>query len=272
VTFVSRWGPTLIIASWVWIGLVLALTFWRVWDIPKRLPEINAIATEHLFLVPVSLVLFLTLSWIRQQGDASGGRLHTFPRWSATIGIWVLAFLHPVSCGLYPAAFNLDSRTVDEVTRAVSRMHAGMSRADVEQKIVALNADLPVPMETSLAEHEAHARAVARYLSMNGGTNNAGERERLWPEISRATLVFVPWGPDGKPPSADARGQLFQRRIRASSDIGLDKIKVRYGADDKVEEIIYSSNRQLTEVRAPCTIHMIVPAPPEASFPYPCPR
>jgi hypothetical protein len=268
VTFVSRWGPTLIIAAWAWIGLVLALTFWGVWDIPKRLPEINAIATEHLLLFPVSLVLFFTLSWIRQQRDALDGRLHTFPRWSATIGIWLLAFLHPVSCGLYPAAFNLDSRTVEEITRGVSKMHAGMSRADVEQKIVALNADLPVPMETSLAEHEAHARAVARYLS----TDNAEERQRLWPEISRAILVFVPWGPDGKPPRADAHGQFFQRRIRASSDIGLDEIKVRYGADDKMEEIIYSSNRQLTEVRAPCTIHMIVPASPEASFPYPCPR
>ena len=268
MTFVSRWGPALIIASWAWIGLVVALTFWRVWDIPKRLPEINEIATEHLFLVPVSLVLFFTLSWIRQQRDVSDGGSHTFPRWGATIAIWLMAFLHPVSCGLYPAAFNLDTRTVEEITRGVSKMHAGMSRADVEQEIVVLNADLPIAMETPSTEHEAHARAVARYLS----TDNAEERQRLWPDISRAILVFVPWGPDGKSPSPGERGQLFQRRLRASSDIGLDKIKVRYGAGDKVEEIIYSSNRQLTEVRAPCTIHMIVPAPPETSFPYPCPR
>ena len=47
MTFVVRWGPTLILAAWAWIAVVLGVTFWRVWDIPKRLPEINAIATEQ---------------------------------------------------------------------------------------------------------------------------------------------------------------------------------------------------------------------------------
>jgi hypothetical protein len=37
-----------------------------------------------------------------------------------------------------------------------------------------------------------------------------------------------------------------------------------------VEEIVYTSNRQLTEVRGPCTVHLVVPSPPETSFPYPC--
>lgn len=267
MTFVSRWGRTVILAAWVWIALVLAVTFWRVWDIPRRLPEINAVATKHLFLFPVSLLLFFALSWIRQQRDNGEGGLHTFPRWYATIGIWLLAFLHPVSCGLYPAVFNFDSRTVEEITRAVGNMQVGMSRDEVERKIVALNDDLPIPMATNQTEHEAHARAVAQFLNRS----DPGEQQRLWPGISRAILVFVPWGPDGKPPTPGARGQLFQRRIRASSDIGVDRIKVRYGAGDKVEEIIYSSNRQLTEVRSTCTIHLIVPAPPETSFPYPCP-
>ena len=260
MTFVSRWGPTLILAAWVWIAVVLNVTFWQVWDIPKRLPEINAIATEHLFLAPVSLLLFFALSWIRRQRDEAEGKFTTSPRWRATLAIWLLAFLHPVSCGLYPSLFNLDSRTVEGITSAVAKMQAGMSRAEVERQIVALNADLPIPMETNRAEHEAHARAVARYLS----TPDPGERQRLRSDISRAILVFVPSSPG-------SREELYERRIRASSDIGVDRIKVRYGTGDKVEEIIYSSNRQLTEVRGACTIHVIVPAPPETSFPYPCP-
>lgn len=266
MTFVSRWGRTVVLVAWAWIALVLAVTFWRVWDIPRRLPEINAVATVHLFLFPVSLLLFLTLSWIRQQQDEAEGRPQTFPRWPATIGIWLLAFLHPVSCGLYPAVFNLDSRTVEEISRVVGTMQVGMSRDEVERKIVALNDSLPITMATNQTEQQAHARAVAQFL----GTSDPG-KQQLWPEISRAILVFVPWGPDGKPPTPGAREQFFQRRVRASSDIGMDRIKVRYGAGDKVEEIIYSSNRQLTEVRSACTIHLIVPAPSETSFPYPCP-
>ena len=151
-------------------------------------------------------------------------------------------------------------RTVEGITSAVAKMQAGMSRAEVERQIVALNADLPIPMETNRAEHEAHARAVARYLS----TPDPGERQRLWSDISRAILVFVPSSPG-------SREELYERRIRASSDIGVDRIKVRYGTGDKVEEIIYSSNRQLTEVRGACTIHVVVPAPPDTAFPYPCP-
>ena len=267
MTFVVRWGPALILAAWAWIAVVLSVTFWRVWDIPKRLPEINAIATEHLFLVPVSLFLFFVLSWIRQQRDEAEVSRSTFPRWRATLGIWLLAFLHPVSCGLYPSVFNLDSRTMNEITSAVSKMQAGMSRTEVERQIVALNAELPISMETNWVEHEAHARAVARYLS----TPDPEERQRIWSNLSRAILVFVPRGPDGKPFSPGSREELYERRIRASSDIGVDRIKVRYGTGDKVEEIIYSSNRQLTEVRGACTIHVVVPAPPDTSFPYPCP-
>ena len=257
MTFVVRWGPALILAAWAWIAVVLSVTFWRVWDIPKRLPEISAIATEHLFLVPVSLLLFFVLSWIRQQRDEAEVSRSTFPRWRATLGIWLLAFLHPVSCGLYPSVFNLDSRTMNEITSAVSKMQAGMSRTEVERQIVALNAELPISMETNWVEHEAHARAVARYLS----TPDPEERQRIWSNLSRAILVFVP----------GSREELYERRIRASSDIGVDRIKVRYGTGDKVEEIIYSSNRQLTEVRGACTIHVVVPAPPDTSFPYPCP-
>ena len=267
MTFVVRWGPALILAAWAWIAVVLSVTFWRVWDIPKRLPEISAIATEHLFLFPVSLLLFFTLSWIRQQRDEAEARSSAFQRWRATFGIWLLAFLHPISCGLYPSVFNLNSHTMKEITSAVSKMQVGMSRAEVERQIVALNAELPISMETNRAEHEAHARAVARYLS----TPDPGERQRIWADISRAILVFVPRGPAGQPFSPGSREELYERRIRASSDIGVDRIKVLYGTGETVEEIIYSSNRQLTEVRGACTIHVIVPAPPDTSFPYPCP-
>ena len=184
MTFVVRWGPTLILAAWAWIAVVLGVTFWRVWDIPKRLPEINAIATEHLFLVPVSLLLFFALSWIRRQRDEAEGNLTLFPRWRSTLAIWLLAFLHPVSCGLYPSVFNLDSRTTNEITSAVSQMQVGMSRAEVERQIVALNTDLPIAMETNRAEHEAHARAVTRYLSTpdpgSGSGSGRTSRARFW--------------------------------------------------------------------------------------------
>ncbi len=237
-------------------------------NIPRRLPDINAVATEHLFLVPISFLLFFTLSWIRKKQDEADGRSNTFPRWRATIAIWLLAFLHPVSCGLYPAVFNLDTRTLEQITRSVAGMQTGMSRSEVEREIIVLNAKLPIPMGADQAEHETQARAVGRYLT----THDAEERARLWAQISRAILIFVPWGPGGTPPDPGDASQFFQRRTRASSDMGQDRIKVRYGPGDKVEEIIYSSNRQLTEARGPCTIHLIVPAPPEASFPIPCPK
>jgi hypothetical protein len=268
VAFVSRWGSSIILAAWAWIILVLAITFRRAWELPRRLPDVNAVATEHLFLFPISLLLFFTLSWIRKQHDEADGRGNTLPRWSATIAIWLLAFLHPVSCGLYPAVFNLDNSTLEQITRSVGGMHIGMSRSEVEREIIVLNAKLPIPMGADQAEHETQARAVERYLS----TNDADERARLWAQMSRAILIFVPWGPGGTPPDPASASQFFQRRTRASSDMGQDRIKIRYGPGDKVEEIIYSSNRQLTEARGPCTIHVIVPSPAEASFPIPCPK
>ncbi len=266
--FYARWGSLLILAAWAWILLVLAITFRRAIDLPRRLPDVNAVATEHLFLFPVSFLLFFALSWIRKQQDEAEGRGNTFPRWRATIAIWLLAFLHPVSCGLYPAVFNLDNRTLEQITRSVAGMHSGMSRSEVEREITVLNAELPLPMGTDQAEHEAQSRAVDRYLS----SHDAEERARLWTQISRAILVFVPWGPDGTAPDPGEASQFFQRRTRASSDMGQDRIKVRYGPGDRVEEIIYSSNRQLTEARGACTIQLIVPAPAESSFPIPCPK
>ena len=253
------------------MALVVAVSFWGVWDIPARLPDINDVATTHLFLAPVSLLLFLLLSWVRKHFDddetRSGSR--PFVRWRTTIGIWILAFLHPVSCGLYPAAFNLDTRTVEEITRAVGTMQAGMSRAEVEKRIVELNAELPVSMKTDQARHLRHQEDVVRYLA----EKDPAARRPLWSELSRATFVFMPWSPKaGEEPDRHAREQVFLRRTRATSDIGVDKIRVRYRPDGTVEEIVYSSNRQLTEVPGPCTIHLIVPAPPDASFPYPCPN
>ena len=268
MTFTARWGSPLVLAAWAWIILVLAVTFRRAWDLPRRLPDINAVATEHLFLVPVSFLLFFALSWIRKQQDATDGRGNTFPRWRATIALWVLAFLHPVSCGLYPAVFNLDNSTQERITSSVAGMHRGMSRSEVEREIILLNARLPIPMGADQAEHETQARAVERYLS----SRDAEERARIWAQISRAILIFVPWGPRGTPPDPADPSQFFQRRTRASSDMGQDRIKIRYGPADQVEEIIYSSNRQLTEARGPCTIHLIVPPPAEASFPMPCPK
>src|SRR5207247_120263 len=154
-------------------------TFWRAWEIPARLPEINEIATAHLFFFPVSLLLFLLLSWIRQRRDESGNRTYqSFPRWRATLVIWLLVFLHPVSCGLYPALFNLDTRTVQEITRTVGQMSPGMPRAEAEKRILALNATLPIPMGADGTEHRLRERQVAQYLS----SQEPGERERLWAE------------------------------------------------------------------------------------------
>jgi len=257
-------------AAWSWILLVVVLSFWGAWDIPSRLPDINEVATTHLFLAPVSLILFLLLSWIRKHFDDDEIRpgSRPFVRWRATIGIWMLAFLHPVSCGLYPAAFNLDDRTVQEITRAVGVLSAGMSRADVERRIVELSAALPVSMNADRGRHRRHQEDVARYLA----EKDSAVRRQLWPGLSRATLVFIPWsGKLAEEPDPSARAQVFLRRTRATSDIGVDKIRVRYGPAWTVEEIVYSSNRQLLMERQPCTVHIIVPAPPEAEFPYPCP-
>ena len=257
-------------AAWAWILLVVGLSFWGAWDIPSRLPDINDVATTHLFLAPVSLMLFLLLSWIRKHFDDEETRpgSRPFVRWRATIGIWMLALLHPVSCGLYPAAFNLDDRTVQEITRAVGAMPAGMSRTDVERRIVELSAALPISMVTDRSRHRKLQEEAAQYLS----EKDAAARRSRWPSLSRATLVFIPWsGKLAEEPDPRARAQVFLRRTRATSDIGVDKIQVRYGPTFLVEEIVYSSNRQLLMERQPCTVHIIVPAPPEASFPYPCP-
>ena len=180
-----------------------------------------------------------------------------------------MLFLHPVACGLYPAVFNVDTRTVEDISRTVAAMQVGMSRAALDQQIVALNATLPVSMGTDLAQHRRHQGEVSRYLT----ERDQAVRRELWPLLSRATLVFVPWDKtSGGEPDREAREQVFHRRMRASSDIGVDTIRIRYGPSFTVEEIVYSSNRQLLMERQPCTVHLIVPAPPEASFPYPCPK
>jgi len=248
--------------------LVAALTFWGAWDIPARLPDVDDVATTHLFLFPVSFALFLVLSWVRRQyDDDTPPGPPPFPRWRATLALWGLLLLHPVSCSLYPAAFNLDSRTVEDITRAVGAMSVGLPRVEVERRIVELNAALPVSMRTDLARHRRYQEEVARYLA----EQDPAARRRLWPELSRATLVFVPWGlKPGEEPDRSAREPVFLRRTRATSDIGVDRIRVRYGPTSAVEEIVYMSNRQLTMERQPCTVHIVVPAPPEASFPYPC--
>ena len=257
-------------AAWAWILLVVVLSFWGAWDIPARLPDINDVATTHLFLAPVSLILFMLLSWIRKHDDDGAAQPgpRPFSRWRATAGIWALIVLHPVSCGLYPAVMNLDDRTVDAVTRVVGAMPVGLPRVEVERRLVELNALLPISMATDRSRHRKLQDAAARYLS----EKNAAVRRVLWPELSRATLVFIPWsGKLAEEPDRNAREQVFLRRTRATSDIGVDKIRVRYGPAWTVEEIVYSSNRQLLMERQPCTVHIIVPAPPEASFPYPCP-
>jgi len=266
-----RVGKALVPAAWGWVLLVVVLTFWGVWDIPARMPDINEVATAHLFFFPVSLVLFFLLSWIRQYYDDE--QVHPgprpFARWRATVGIWVLLFLHPVSCGLYPAAFNLDDRTVEGISRVVSTMRLGMSRADVEKRIIEMNAALPVSMQTDQEQHRRRQEEVARYL----GEQDPAVRRRLWPDLARATLVFIPWGAKpGEEPDPTTHEQVFLRRTRSSSDIGVDKIRVRYTPAFTVDEIVYSSNRQLAMEREPCTVHLKVPAPPEASFPYPCPK
>ena len=123
-------------------------------------------------------------------------------------------------------------------------------------------------MATDRTGHQQLQEQVARLMAE---TDPAVQRQR-WSELSQATLVFIPWGvKPGEEPDRNARDQVFLRRTRATSDIGVDRIRVRYGPAWTVEEIVYSSNRQMTMEREPCTIHQIVPSPPEASFPYPCP-
>jgi hypothetical protein len=266
-----RVGKALVPAAWGWALLVVAVTFWGAWDIPARLPDINAVATTHLFFFPVSLVLFFLLSWIRRYYDDEQTQLspRPFVRWRATLGLWTLALLHPVSCALYPAAFNLDDRIVDEISRAVSTMHVGMSRAEVEKRIIEMNAGLPISMQTDREQHRRWQEEVARYLL----EKNPAVRRRIWPDLARATLVLIPWGAKpGEEPDPAAREQVFLRRTRATSDIGVDKIRVHYTPVFTVDEIVYSSNRQLTMEREPCTVHLKVPAPPDTNFPYPCPR
>lgn len=257
-------------AVWGWVLLVVLLTFWGAWEIPARMPDVSEVATTHLFLFPVSLVLFLALSWLRKSHDDAEGKpgSRSYRRWPATVGVWVLLILHPISCGLYPATFNLDTKTVESIRREVGNLQAGVPRARVEQLITNLNRTLPVSMETDLAQHRARQAEVERYFS----ERDPATRKALWPRLSRATFVFIPWSmkPDVEP-ELEGREQLFLRRSRATSDIGVDRIKVRYGPGFTMEEMVYSSNRQLAEFRRPCTVHLIVPAPPDSSFPYPCP-
>lgn len=265
-----RLARALIAASWGWAFLVGLLTFWGAWEIPARMPDINEVATTHLFLFPVSLVLFLALSWLRKSHDDAEANpgFRSVSRWRATVGVWLLLLLHPVSCGLYPAVFNLDTRTVEDIRREVAKLQVGASRAQIEQLIETLNVTLPVSMGTDLAQHRSRLAEVARYVT----ERDPAVRKALRPRLSRATFVFTPWGlKPGEEPDLAGREQVFLRRSRATSDIGVDKIRVRYGPGFTAEEIVYSSNRQLTEFRSPCTIHLTVPAPPEASFPYPCP-
>jgi len=267
----DRVGKASVPAAWGWALLVVVVTFWKAWDIPARLPDINDVATTHLFLFPVSLVLFFLLSWIRQYYDDEQAHPgpRPFVRWRATLGIWALALLHPVSCALYPAAFNLDDRTVDGISRAVGTMHVGMSRDEVEKQLIELNTTLPISMRTDREQHWRWQEELARYLS----EKDPAVRRRIWPDLARATLVFIPWGAKlNDEPDPTAHEQVFLRRTRGSSDIGVDKLRVRYTPAFAVEEIVYSSNRQLTMEREPCTIHLKVPAPPATNFPYPCPR
>jgi hypothetical protein len=267
----DRVGKASVPAAWGWTLLVVVVTFWRVWDIPARLPDINDVATTHLFLFPISLVLFILLSWLRQYYDDEQAHPgpRPFVRWRVTLGIWVLLFLHPVSCGLYPAVFNIDDRTVEEISRAVGTMHVGMSRDEVEQRLIGLNTTLPISMRTDREQHRRWQEELARFLS----EKDPAVRRRIWPDLARATLVFIPWGAKlNDEPDPTAHEQVFLRRTRASSDIGVDKLLVRYTPAFTVDEIVYSSNRQLTMEREPCTIHLKVPAPPATYFPYPCPR
>jgi len=267
----DRVGKASVPAAWGWALLVVVVTFWKAWDIPARLPDINDVATTHLFLFPVSLVLFFLLSWIRQYYDDEQAHPgpRPFVRWRATLGIWALALLHPVSCALYPAAFNLDDRTVDGISRAVGTMHVGMSRDEMEKQLIELNTTLPISMRTDREQHWRWQEELARYLS----EKDPAVRRRIWPDLARATLVFIPWGAKlYDEPDPTAHEQVFLRRTRGSSDIGVDKLRVRYTPAFAVEEIVYSSNRQLTMEREPCTIHLKVPAPPATNFPYPCPR
>jgi len=256
-------------ASWAWILLVAALSFWGSWEIPTRLPDINDVATTHLFLAPVSLFLFLIVSWLRKRDDDDEGApsARPFVRRYATLGLWVLAGLHPISCGLYPALFDLDARTVEAVTRAVGTISVGMPRAEVDARLVAMNATLPISMTMDRSRHQQLQDQAARLITEQDATSN----RQVWRELSQAPFVFIPWGvKPGEEPDRNARDQVFLRRTRATSDIGVDRIVIRYGPAFMVEEMVYSSNRQLTMERTTCTVHLIVPSSPETSFPYPC--
>lgn len=247
----------------VWVAVVLVITFWRAWDIPARLPDINQVATVHLFLFPVSFLIFFTLSWVRQQQNQAEG---VSASWRLTVILWLLVLLHPVSCGLYPALFNLDRSTVEGITAVVSTIPVGLPRDQVVKTILELNRTLPVSMGVDDTQHLADVSEVAQYLT----TTDPDARRSLRSKIDHATLVFVPMEKNAQGRNTP-REEVYQRRVRSSSNIGVDRIEIRYGVGDGVEEVVYSSNRQLTEVRKPCTIHFIVPAPPETSFPYPCP-
>jgi len=261
-------GRMLLLAAWAWILLVITVTFWNAWEIPARMPEINDVATVHAFLFPISLLLFLSLSWARQRQDnpETGWGRRSFPRWRATMALWLLVLVHPASCGLYPAMYNLDDETVAEISGAVKAMPVGISRGDVEKRILELNGSLPVSMKANAETHRMRQAEVADYLA-----GDPVVRHRLWPSVSRAMFVFIPWGEKGEEPNPESP-QVFIRRMRPTSDIGVDRLTIRYGPSSRMEEITYSSNRQLTEERSTCTVHLVVPAPPEASFPYPCPK
>ena len=134
---------------------------------------------------------------------------------------------------------------------------------------IELNTTLPISMGTAREQHRKWQEEVARYLLEKA----PAVRRQLGPDLPRATLVFIPWGAKlNEEPDPTAREQVFVRRTRASSDIGVDKLRVRYTPTFTVDEIVYSSNRQLTMAREPCTVHLKIPTPPATNFPYPCPR
>src|SRR5437879_11041182 len=148
-------------------------------------------------------------------------------------------------------------------------MRVGMPRDEIEQRIIELNATLPISMQTAGQQHRVRQEEVARYLL----EKDPAVRRQIWPDLARATLVFIPWGAKpGEEPDPTAREQVFLRRTRASSDIGVDTLRVRYTSAFTVDELVYSSDRQLTMEREPCTVHLIIPAPPATNFPSPCAR
>jgi len=48
--------------------------FWGAWDIPARMPDINEVATAHLFLAPVSLILFFVLREEQMSRESSSSQ------------------------------------------------------------------------------------------------------------------------------------------------------------------------------------------------------